>query len=89
MFPAYRYVIHSYIHFAQERILIIMVNSDLHEVAAVIIHDLLRGAMDKQDALNPPLINAWQLHTNRSAWFNDRQGNHYISDMTLFFMPPL
>ena len=66
-----------------------MVNSDLHEVAAVIIRDLLRGAMDKQDALNPPLINAWQLHTNRSAWFNDRQGNHYISDMTLFFMPPL
>jgi hypothetical protein len=78
----------NYIHIAQERTLIITVSSDAHESVVATIRDLLHGAMDKQHALNPTLTDAWQLRTNRSAWFNNCQDNSYVSNMTLFSQPP-
>jgi hypothetical protein len=39
--------------------------------------------MLKQQHLNPPLAK-WQLHTNRSLWYND-DNEQYIPDIALFF----
>ena len=81
---------HSYIYLAQERTLIVMVNSDAHEIVVTTLRDIFDKAMVTQNGANPSLIDAWLLHTNRSVWYGDHQGDHYTADMTLFFhSPPL
>jgi len=66
-----------------------MTTSDVHEIIIVTFRDALHQIMDEQHALNPPLAGAWQLHTNRSVPYRDRQGNYYVSDLTLFYVPAL
>ena len=81
---------HSYIYLAQEKTLIVTVNSDAHEIVIITLCDIFNKAMVMQDGVNPSLIDAWLLHTNQSVWYSNHQGDHYTADMTLFFhSPPL
>jgi hypothetical protein len=60
-----------------------MVCSDAHEITCVAVCKQLTAAMVKQEGLNPPLAE-WELHTNRSRWFNDAN-EQYVPDMSLCF----
>jgi len=75
---------HSYIYLAQERTLIVMVNSDAHEIvvttfAIYLIRLWLRRTV--QTFSHRRLAATYK----RSVWYGDHQGDHYTADMTLFF----
>ena len=60
-----------------------MATSDVHEIIAATVRDLLYLTLFKQQTLNP-LLAKWRLHTCRPVWYNDAE-EHYAADVTLFF----
>ena len=60
-----------------------MATSDVHEIIAATVRDLLFLLLFKQQTLNP-LFAGWQLHSCRSVWYKDA-AEHFVADMTLFF----
>jgi hypothetical protein len=65
-----------------------MVNSDAHESVAITLRNILDKAIVAQIGVNPSLIKALRVHTNKSVWYSDHQGDHYTADITLFFHSP-
>jgi len=53
-----------------------MVNSDAQRIVVTTLRDIFDKAMVAQNGANPSLIDAWLLHTNRSVWYGDHQGDH-------------